>query len=172
MALCSHQRTQDQPAILAAASALKIGATPAGCELPPNWAPRSSRPRSKGKFGRQLNFLMQSNEWGPAFVLRHIKSAIHAWRQECNSCMAARDLVPFPLRPAIKRGTAFDRFADLGEHRARPLLGPGPLKQQRHPALCFLAGISRGEPLVGAARLRQATPGFENAPRADRLRWS
>ena len=79
--------------------------------------------------------------------------------------MAARDLVPFPLRPAIKRGAAFDRFADLGEHRARPLLGPGPLKQQRHPALCFLAGISRGEPFVGAERLRQATPGFENARR-------
>src|ERR1700730_18032622 len=79
--------------------------------------------------------------------------------------MAARDLVPFALRPAIKRGVAFDRFADLGEHRARPLLGPGPLKQQRHPALCFLAGISRGEPFVGAERLRQATPGFENACR-------
>jgi hypothetical protein len=79
--------------------------------------------------------------------------------------MAARDLVPFPLRPAIKRGAAFDRFAYLGEHRARPLLGPGPLKQQRHPALCFLAGISRGEPFVGAERLRQATPGFENACR-------
>jgi hypothetical protein len=76
--------------------------------------------------------------------------------------MAARDLVPFPLRPAIKRGAAFDRFADLGEDRARPLLCPGPLKQQRHPALCFLAGISRAEPLVGAERLGKATLGFEN----------
>src|SRR5271157_1042119 len=82
--------------------------------------------------------------------------------------MAARDLVPFPLRPAIKRGAAFDRFADLGEDRARPLLGPGPLKQQRHPALCFLAGMSRAEPLVGAERLRQATPGLENTWAASR----
>ena len=67
--------------------------------------------------------------------------------------MTARDLVPFPLRSAIKRGAAFDRFADIGEDRARPLFGPGLLKQQRHPALCFLAGISRAEPLVGAERL-------------------
>jgi hypothetical protein len=49
--------------------------------------------------------------------------------------MTARDLVPFPLCSAIKRGAAFDGFADLGEDRARSLFRPGPLKQQRHPAL-------------------------------------
>ena len=38
-----------------------------------------------------------------------------------SSCMTAGDLVPFPLCSAIKRGAAFDRFADLGEDRARSL---------------------------------------------------
>ena len=67
--------------------------------------------------------------------------------------MTARDLVPLPLRSAIKRGAAFDRFADLGEDRARSLFRLGPFTSRRLGNKSESLRVERGTEQNGSGSL-------------------